>query len=271
LRTVLTDKDLFMLEERIINLINAELDGELTDSERSELEAILRDSAEARTMRADLRRLGELMERLPAQEPPAGLSGQILNGVQLPRARTRVRRSFSPAGFLASLQPAQIGVGFAAGLLLAVGYFELSPANLGESDSARMVGTMVAGRQAGAETTANSLFFKESGISGTVTLRENGPYRILDFDLDSGDPAEVEIAFAEAGLSFGGIARTSKGPEMVGQSYEIAGGILRVTNQGQQAFSVFLRQTADEASGREGISIGISSGGEPRVSGVIQG
>jgi hypothetical protein len=134
-----------------------------------------------------------------------------------------------------------------------------------------MVGTMVAGKQAGAETTANSLFFKESGISGTVTLRESGPFKILDFDLDSGDPAEVEIAFAEAGLSFGGIARTSTGPEVMGQSYEIGGGTLRVMNQGQQAFSVFLRQAADETSGSEGISIGISSGGEQRVSGVIQG
>jgi hypothetical protein len=260
-----------MLDERTINLINAELDGELSDSERSELEAILRDSTEARTLRADLGRLGELMERLPAQEPPARLSGQILDSVQLSRVRSRVRRPFSPAGFLASLQPAQIGVGFAAGLLLAVGYFELSPADLGEGDSARMVGTMVASKQTGAETIANSLFFKESGISGTVTLRESGPFKILDFDLDSGDPAEVEIAFAEAGLSFGGIARTSTGPEVMGQSYEIGGGTLRVMNQGQQAFSVFLRQAADETSGSEGISIGISSGGEQRVSGVIQG
>jgi hypothetical protein len=256
-----------MLEERIINLINAELDGELSAAERDELESVLEVSAEARAMRAELQKLGEMMDSLPRRQPPAGLADQIMTSVRLPEPR----RPFSLSGLLTSFQPAQAGLAFAAGLLLAVGYYELSPSQQASGDSARMVGTLIAGKSNGEATRVESLDIHEPGIEGTVTLREDGSFTIIDFDLDSGKLAEVEISFAGAGLSFGGIAHTSDGPSTAGQSYEVSRGTLRVVHQGRQAFSVFLRNAVSGNGGGQGISIGISSGGVQRFNGVLRG
>ena len=49
-----------MLEERTINLINADIDGELDADERDDLEAILESSADARAMRAELLKLSNI-------------------------------------------------------------------------------------------------------------------------------------------------------------------------------------------------------------------
>jgi len=258
-----------MLQERIINLINEELDGELSAADRAELEAVLQDSEEARAMREELQRLGTWIGSMPEVEPPANLREQILAGVPLPRSQFRPSISFG--SLFASFQPAQAGLAFAAGLLLAVGYYELSPAHRESADPSQMVGTLIAGKQPAAVARVETLAIRESGVKGTISLRKSGSFQILDFDLDSQHTSEVEISFAGAGLSFGGIAHTTDGPDTAAQSYEVSGGTLRVANQGRQAFSVFLKQAAAGDSGSQGINIGISSGGERRYDGVFRG
>ena len=73
-----------MLEERTIHLINADIDGELGPGEREDLEAILESSPEARAMRAELLRLSNLLDSVPEQSPPPGLSQQVLNQITPP-------------------------------------------------------------------------------------------------------------------------------------------------------------------------------------------
>ena len=54
-----------MLEQRVIELINADIDGELGQAEKEELEAILESSAEARVMKVELLKLANLLESTP--------------------------------------------------------------------------------------------------------------------------------------------------------------------------------------------------------------
>ena len=90
-------------------------------------------------------------------------------------------------------------------------------------------------------------------------------------DLAPEESVEVEIAFAEAGLGFGGIAHAVVDSDAVDKSYELSGGTLRVVNQGRQAFTVFLLgAVGDGGNGRE-ISVVVSSEGARIYAGTLRG
>jgi len=255
-----------MLEQRTLELINAEIDGELLPEERAELEAILASSSDARAMKAELQKLANVMDSMSEQAPPADLAERILQQVSLPPARP----GFSLAALLSSLQPAPVGLAFAAGLLVTVGVYELSPGHRSDVDPASIVGTMVLDPKFQGANQADSLVISGPGVSGTVSLSSAGKLQVLSFDLESAEDAEIAISLSEAGLSFGGIARVAAGGATADGSYEVSGGTLRVVNQGRQAFSVFLLEADVDRAGKD-ISIGISTGGAPVFSGVLRG
>lgn len=269
-----------MLDERVLYLINAELDGELSSEERQELESALRSSAEARTLRAELRKLATLMSELPAQEPPPGFARHVIAQIPLPLRQAAGASKFSLAGLLSSLQPARTGLAFAAGLLVTVGFYEATQRGGEPVDLSQLVGTMLAAPEGSVEQTRQKdiLSLTGPGLSGTVSLGEMGKYVTLTFDLESAQMTEIEIGLAEAGLGFGGIVSASAAGLAADESYRLSEGTLRVVNQGRQVFTVFLPEVADASAGLVAghddggrqISVGISTGGAPLFSGVLR-
>jgi hypothetical protein len=254
-----------MLEERTLHLINADIDGELTADEREDLDLILDSSSEARAMRAELLRLSNLLDSLPEQSPPSNLSKQILNKLAPPTLAS----NFSLSGLFASFQPATASLAFAAGLLLTIGFYELSPNSQSLGETGSMVGTMVASQPGSQDLLKNDIFLKGEGFSGTVSLRNNDGVYILNFDLDSEDMTEIEVGLDRTGLSFGGFAETRSDADKVFESVTMFGGTLRVVNQGQQQFAVFLRVNSPEQAVNAGsITIDFSREGDSLNRGV---
>jgi hypothetical protein len=242
-----------MLDERTLNLINADVDGELALAEQQELDSILETSAEARAMRAEVLRLSNMLNSVPKQELPDGLSGRILN-------QLAPRRTFSLASVFGSFQPVTAGLAFAAGLLMAVGYYEMSPQGIASTDTASMVGTMVGGQKTGLNLLKNNLYFTSDDFSGSISLSENNGLYVLNFDLDSTDRQEIKVGLDQTGLSFGGFAENAGNSNNVMDSVILSGSTLRVVSQGQQQFTVFLRGSSpDQAIAAELITIDVSS------------
>ena len=255
-----------MLNEHTIYLINAGIDGELSPAEKKELDALLDSSAEARAMKAEFQRLTNLLDSQPDLRPPEGLRKTIVDQVVLPSGNSTslVQRWFS------SFQPATAGLAFAAGLLMTVAYYEISPQQGSNSETANMVGTMIANPQDFPATAGDSLMLVAKGLAGSVTLRNEEDYYLLSFDLDSDDPFEIEVAFADAGLDFGGLAHTVIGGETTGKSFEISGGALRVVNQGSHQFVLFLRRSEGPGSGAHEIGIEVNRLGESVLEGSLR-
>ena len=247
-----------MVNERTVYLINSGLDGELGPEERAELDAILEASDEARSLQAELQRLTDTMESLPPREPPVGLTERILERIRLPApARRQAGHSsrFSLGALFASFQPAQAGLAFAVGLLVTVGFYETALRDGGADDLSSMVGTMVANSERSVGELQGTLTIAQPGLAGTVFTTEVGEFVVMNFDLDLAERSEILIDVAEAGMSFGGVARASTGEDSINERYEVSGGTLRVVNQGRQQFQVFLRP-AGGGGGRAGV-IGI--------------
>lgn len=259
-----------MLQERVLYLINAEIDGELASAERTELDSILRSSPEARTTQAELQKLATLMDAMPEREPPAGLASRILQQTRLP-ARQPVRASkWSLAGLVASFQPAPAGLAFAAGLLLTVGFYEATQ-NSGEApDLSQMVGTMIASPASTPAQQKDSLSIVAPGLSGTVSLGAIGEFMVLNFDLQSVQQTEILVGLSAAGLGFGGIAHASAAGNVVDESYEVSGGTLRVTNPGSHPFVVFLRRSGVKNPGAQSIGVEVTRSGESVYEGSLR-
>ena len=241
-----------------MELINAGIDGELGPQEQRELEAVLDSSPEAVTFRLELLELNNALCNMPELDPPPTLARDILDQVQLPARHN----PFKLPGFLASLNPVASGLAFAAGLLLAVVFYETGSRKVTHQDTVNMVGTMVASDQIKAPGKGNRLLLDLDVLSGTVSLNlsENG--QALEFTLDSSKVIEIEIDLDKTGLTVIGFAQDDRGDGSYIDTLELLGGTMRVVNQGRHHFVVFLRQSPDAKNHGKDIRIGFSQDGQ---------
>ncbi len=254
-----------MLDQRIVELINAGIDGELSSSERRELEAVLDSSPEAVTYRVELLELNNVFHHIPELDPPPALVRNILDQVQLPAKR----KFFKLPSPLTGLNPVAGGLAFAAGLVLAVVIYENDSRNVPQQDTVSMVGTMVASDQLKVTGEEDRLLFDLDGLSGTVTsiLGENG--QTLEFKLESNKSVEIEIDLEQAGLVVIGFAQDDLGNGNFIETLELLGGTMRMVHQGSHHFVVFLRQLPDSKNHGKDIRIGISQDGQRVYEGTL--
>lgn len=219
-----------IVDERIADLIQAEVDGVLSESDREVLKSELAQSAAARAYRDEMMHLASLLNQVPDLDPPPGLNRRILDSIELPAPRQL------PAWLRNWFQPASYGLAVAAGMLLAVGMIRILPFTDGEMSS--LVGSMVAQQSALPDASRSQLAVDLEAVEGSVLLKEMRGSLALQFDLVSAGPVEISIPLAESGLEFGGFVHDEKGMEML----QVSEGNVRVVNQGSHQFVVFLRR-----------------------------
>jgi hypothetical protein len=255
-----------MLDKHSIELINAGVDGELDSEQLKVLDDLLSSSSEARELHGEMLRLSNFLDALPDQPPPPELARQILAKIHLPRKSV----VFSLRNMFASFQPLAVATAFAAGLMLSIGFYELAPRQFSTADLDTMVGTAVMKKSTGKVISgyqSDSLVLDEKWLSGTVSLQQTQGLFVLNFDLDSAAQVEIGLVLQEAGLAFAGIAREAGQQGSVNEEFKVSGGTLRMGNQGRQSFVIFLRNTANQDSGKD-INIEFSSGNERVVKGL---
>jgi anti-sigma factor RsiW len=247
-----------MLDERIAELIQADVDGELAVAERGELEAVLKQSAEARRFREEMLQVARLMAELPLVNPPPGLTRRILDRIELP-SRTRWLVA-STTWF----RPASYGLALAAGVLIAVGIAQVTPTESG--DFQNLVGSMVQQGKVLPASASGQLRIRVPGVEGRVQLKAIEQAWAIEFDLDSEQPVEVTVDLASAGLRFGGFADPSAEVEVI----DVSGGKVRVVNQGSHRFVLFLRSSAESEAGARAVAVAVSQAGETLFEGELQ-
>lgn len=254
-----------MLNERAMYLINAEVDGELTAEEQEELAALLESSGEARAMKTELQKLANLLDAVPEKAPAPGLANHILD-----RLAPEPEKQSPLASLFVPFRPVPVGLAFAAGLLLTLSAYHNSGSTTAIVDMKDMTGTMLA-RPGEHGVLVDSFEVEETDLTGEVSLRDGEGLLVLEFTLESGGPAEIEITLDETGAGFGGVAVVSPVLGDMTGSYAVSGRTLRVVNQGRQTYSVFLPDTATNGAGSRAIRIELSTNGELRYSGELRG
>lgn len=220
------------IDQKYTDLINADVDGEISDGDKDELKAYLAEDAEGRALHEELSSLCSVLDAVEAAEPPPHLRHVIMNSTKA--VPVAVKRP----GFLQTLfaTPA-VGYAatFAAGVLLT-----LSLVNSGQisirafDDVTGLVGSVADPVEA---NTLGSISVVETQVAGTVALRSSGSMLILDFDLVAIEPIEIEAEYTDKTIWFNGFAQL----ESSGTTISAESGRVRLRMDGKRRYAVYLQ------------------------------
>ena len=219
------------IDERFKELIQADIDGEISADDKADLEAFLAANEEGKAFQDELRAVSDSLDALEQVEPPAYLRHVIL-GATGSKATTRVRPSYWQRLF--SVPALGYAASFAAGLALA--YAVVDSDRVSErafDDVTGLVGTVAELEKAGAVHATTAV---EDAVAGTVTLRSAGPLLILDFDLSAPEAVEIIARYSDQTIWFTGFAQL----ESDGANVAAESGIVRLAVAGKRRYAVFL-------------------------------
>ena len=220
-----------MIEQRTLDLINAEIDGELHVGDLTELQARLDADPEARAMREQLARIAGSLGRMATVAPPADLQEQILR-VTHPVARVlpfRDRRT----------QFVRYTMALAAGIALVAVGIQFSGSSGPALDAGQLVGT-IGGQSGTAETADATVVLQAPDLKGSVGLSPGDGRWQLVFDMASTQPVNVTATYADAAFRLKGYAPDEPGAGAV----TAAPGLIEFVNQGTQRRVLFLEPGA---------------------------
>ena len=222
------------IDENYIELINADIDGELNDADKAELETYLAENAEARELHAELAALCDSLDGVEAETPPPHLRHVIMSSV-----KPKPAQEPSP-GFFESLfaTPAlKYAATFAAGVILTLTIIDSDEmSNSAFDDMTGMVGTVadpVHGDPAG------SVSVNKAEVAGFVSLSSTDSLLILDFDLVANEPIQIEAEYTDQTIWFNGFAQL----ESSGTSVSAETGRVTLGMEGKRRYAVYLHNS----------------------------
>lgn len=220
------------IEQKYTDLINADIDGEISDAEKIELQAFLDEDAEGRALHDELASLCMTLDGVESEEPPPYMRHIIMNSAPPTRA---TKESPGFLQILLSTPALRYAATFAAGVVLTLSIVNSSQlSNRAFDDVTGLVGTVA--EPIGSEL-ASSVVVNEIDIAGTVSLRSTGSMLILDFDLVSSDHIDIEAAYTDRTIWFNGFAQL----ESEGTTVSAETGLVRLGMKGKRRYAVYLQ------------------------------
>lgn len=239
------------IEQKYIDLINANIDGEISRADKDELDAFLLESDEARALHAELATLCESIESIEPESPPPHIRHVIMNSVKPTPAKAQ------SAGFLQVLlaTPAlRYSATFAAGALLALTAITSDQfSNRALDDVTGLVGTI---SNPISSELLNSVAVDNARVVGNVSLRSTGPMLILDFDLVADGPVNIEVDYPGRTIWFNGFGQL----ESSGTTIAVKSGSVSLSMEGKRRYAVYLRNEGEQHAGA--VNLRFVAGGE---------
>jgi hypothetical protein len=197
-----------MPDPKHIVLINAELDGELDAAQRAELARDVLADPQVRTLREDMRRLGQLLDGMKEIEPPAALRERVF--AALPQTHFRHPKLLSAGWRLAAVVAGVV----AAGALV----FETVKGP--DTGSGELSGTIAAVQT---PTMVDTERLGEGPVSGTVSLYRDRAQWALKFEMVTSAPVDVLIASGQHTLLVSGLGGPDKFAASSGRTVPLPG------------------------------------------------
>ena len=195
-----------MINEKYLELIQAEVDGELPDQDRAELSRFMLANPDAHAVRDELRRLCSTLDQVRPAEPPPELRASILAEVRLPVSAVGSR---SPRRFLPQSGALRYAAAFAGGLIVSAIAFQVASDRNAGLDVSDVTGTMVSQDPVSRSGPVDSVHVSLDQVSGTVSLFRSSSMRVVEFDLAARVPVEVAVVHDGQEARFSGFGRAS--------------------------------------------------------------
>ncbi len=232
-----------MRDDRLNELLNAELDGELDGAGQTELERLLAGSPEARLRREELRRVADALAHLKQVEPPHDLR-EAIGAALRPGASAAAKVVRFPGTRTQRRWVPYVGA-LAAGVALGAIGLSLYYAPRAEFDAASLAGTMADPDHRSLGHVLDRVELNSGGLHGSASLHEADGIWVVEFDLQTDSPVEVVATYDGTLVRLQGFVR----PEPTSESVLAGPGRLSFINEGTQRAAIYLRP-ADAASGQ---------------------
>jgi hypothetical protein len=229
------------IEPKYVELMNAELDGEISAAERIDLAEYLEANPNAQTMRAELAELCGALDELAPLDPPPHLKYAILDSLQKPRS---TRENHESAGFgwrqLIAAPALRHTVAFAAGAVLTFALISSNQiSNQAFDDVTGLVGTI--SESAPGTSGPNIIRLTSNEIAGIVSVHSTGSLNVIDFNLAAEGPVEIVAEYSDYNLWFKGFAQLESDNARI-----LAGqGLVKMHIQGRNRYALYLQHTND--------------------------
>lgn len=220
------------IDQKHLDLINADIDGEISDSDRAKLQAFLAESAEGRALHEELAALCSTLDGVDSVDAPPHLRHVIMNSIKpastKPESPSLLQKIFA----IPALTHA---VTFAAGVFLTLSLINSGQISIGAFDDVTgLVGTIAEPIDA---EVLGAVAFDKPEVAGKVALRRSGAMLILDMDLVAMRPIEVEADYTDRTIWFNGFAQL----ESSGTKISAETGRIRLDMDGKRRFAVYLQ------------------------------
>lgn len=235
-----------MIDDKILDLIEKDIEGRNTEAEAERLKASLASDAKARSYYEDVKRLAELLARVPLADTPPGFAREIMQRVAEKRQPVRSETSSWLAtirSLFAVKHPAPFAFSFGAGV--AVGALVLFLASQGPSPRSsfdEVSGLMVPPADLHGFETLSTRGFEGDGVSGTVSTKSNGSVILAELEINSRDQANVVLEFPGGALRPKGFHQSGTSA-VVSMSHEA----IELAHSGKSRYT-FILETGETAS-----------------------
>ncbi len=180
--------------DRLLDLIQADLDGALPAAERAELARLLLQDPEARRLHGQLQRTDQLLRDIPAAEPPAGLRDAVITGPARPE---------EAPGHWNRLSTYRIAAAFLGGILVVGAAYYVSD---GRPAGEELQGSVSAGKDLAVAAAERHVSIRAEGIEVDATLRSVGEVLHLEIASSATTSGELAVKIDPAATSLAGSA-----------------------------------------------------------------
>ncbi len=224
------------IEQKYIDLINADIDGEISGSDRKKLQAFLDSSTDGRDLHDELSSLCTTLNEIGQEDPPPHMKHVVMNSLAPARL---AEESPSFLQVLFATPALKYAATFAAGVFLTLSIVNSNQvADRAFDDVTGLVGTVA---EPVDTQMATSIHVNRTDIAGTVSLRSAGSLMILDFDLVAKDHIDIEADYSDRTIWFNGFAQL----ESDGTTVSAETGRIRLGMEGKRRYAVYLHNEGD--------------------------
>ena len=225
------------IEEDILELIHADIDGEISGGDRERLHAHLQSNPEAQRKHDEIAELCHALDDIEERAPPGHLKHLILDALPAVKTEEPTEVPFWKSFLVAP--PLHYAGTFAAGSLVT---FLIVSSNQIQEDAfdgvTDLVGTMSPDIDAKpADATIN---LTDQMLAGTVKAHRTGPILVIDFDLTSMEPVEIIATFTDPDVWFNGFAQL----ESEGTSVAAETGKVSLRMSGKRRYAMYLHNAS---------------------------
>lgn len=229
--------------ERIIELINREIDGINTSAQTDELNRLLAGDAAARGEFDALRALDGRLRALPVVDPPPHLIHRILSAVPFGRYTSDAHAGDGVGAWLSSIfaRPRlRIAATFAAGLAVGIALWAAIDRTHveGSLDTSTLYGTMRAIETSDGFELVGQVGIETAQVRGEVRLHEADRKLLAEISLDTTDPIEWRVHYDRDDVAFEGFRQV----EGAAGSISAADDVMTVSQAGSGRFFLFFTE-----------------------------